>query len=370
MAVDAQGTYYLEICDPNGTRRGMLDDFTSLSYRKELNGIGWLRFSARGQNAKLPLLTKGSQVRVYRRDPLHGIPWYEDFVGLYRKQRFETQEVDRFAADCPGPMWLLNWRVNAFKSKVSNRSSFTAVSIERLGKTLVTYNCTSVATTGNGRVRNGNFTGVYSLVVAPDQNRGSVVTRDNSGVRLLKELAELAQTYGGDWGLTRTGPAQWTLEYSPGQLGLDVSATVEFSLENDNMVDPVYEVDTIEEKTVAIVAGPDQAAKRQLRVRQSNVWDATNDIELWVDAKNEQGGANALDSAGDKALWNARMRQSFTFKTRTSPTTVLHRDFDLGYLVTGRYRTIMTVVQKVWAITVSYDAETGKETIEPELRDP
>ncbi|KPV54763.1 hypothetical protein SE17_01725 [Kouleothrix aurantiaca] len=369
--MDGQGTYYLEICDPDGTRRAMLDDFWDLSYRREVNNSGWLRFSCDGQHSKLALLQKNSQLRVYRRDPVNNVPWYEDFVGIYRKRRFETPDYDRFSADCPGAMWLINWRVNSYKAETSNRSRFSNVSVERLGKTLLQYNCTSLATTGNGRLRNGNFTGVFTLVVATDQNRGPVVSRDNSGVRLLKELSELAQAYGGDWGITRTGPAQWTIEYYPGQLGQDVSATVEFSLENDNMGEPHYEEDTTEEKTIAIVAGPDQAQKRQMRVRTSPVWSASNDIEVWVDARNEQQGGNAaLDTAGDKALRENRLKQEFGFTAKTSPATVLHRDFDLGYLVTARYRNLVTVTQKVWAITTTYDAKTGKEEIEPELGDP
>jgi hypothetical protein len=362
MAAD----YFLKVLSPAGATQAYIDDYFELTYTKKVNEPGYLRFRLDGNHAKLGTMVQNAQILVMRRDRTAGLDWYEDFCGILRKVKYTTTDRDLFEAECPGHLWLLNWRINAFRADVSNRSKFSGAKPETIMHTLVKYNCTSLATTGNSRLRNGAMTSPFTITDGTDSARGTNIDRNNSGVPVLKELSEIAGISLVDFDLIRTGAASWRFDtFSP--RGTDRSSTVSFSLAKGNMADPVYELDTVDEKTVAIVAGQDQKSKRQFTTRLGQYYSSgTNDIETWVDAKNEESGG--LSQQGDKALRSLRAKQSFTYTIRQSPATVLGRDYFLGDLVKGEYKGI-SVVQKVWAYTMNYEASSGKEDIQVELGD-
>lgn len=361
------GDYFLKIISTTGNTVAYIDDYFSLTYRKEVNGPGWLRFKLDGEHSKLANLVDKCQVLVMRRDTAAGLDWTEDFCGLLRKVRYSTSERDMFEGDCLGVLHMLSWRVNAFKAGVANRSTYSAKPAETIMWSLVNYNFTANATTGNSRIRNGQLTSPYTISVGTDSARGTTMTRSNSGVNVLEELAEIAGIGSLDFDLVRTSNTSWQFTvYSP-VLGSDKSSTVIFAMERGNMSEPTYMYDAADEKTVAIVAGQDEGTKRQTAVRTGQYYSASNDIEVWVDARNEPT-SNGLNQSGDKALRARRAKQEFKYTVQQSPSTMLGRDYVLGDLVTGQYQSI-SVTQKVTAYTINYEKSSGKEDIQVELTD-
>lgn len=362
------GDYYLEVRSPTGTVLGQIDDYWTLGYHKEVNEPGWLKFSLDGNHTKLSLLSDKSQILVMRSDSANSVAPYEDFCGVYRSQlRRTTEKGDSIEIECPGIQHILSWRVNAFYSGLANRSTFTNKAAETIMKTLMNYNFTALATTGNNRKRNGQMTAPYTISVVADSLRGNSMDRNNSGVNILKELAEIAGIGGLDFKLTRTGAAAWQFDVGYPYLGTNKASTVIFSVDNGNMADPSYQYDAIDEKTVAIVAGQDQASKRQFAVRTGNNYSASNDIEVWVDARNDGASTAGLNAAGDKALRAQRANETFKYTVRQSPASRYKVDYDLGDVVAARYYTI-AISQKVQSVTIEYEKSSGKEQITPGLK--
>ena len=360
------GDYYLEIRTPSGTVLGQIDDYWELGYHKEVNAPGWLKFSLDSNNTKLSLLQDKSQILVMRSDSTNNVAPYEDFCGVFRTFSKKTTDRDTTEIDCPGIAHILSWRVNAFYADLSNRSTFSGKPAETVMKTLVNYNFTSLATTGNSRKRTGIMTNPFTITVAADSARGNSVDRNNSGVNILKELSEIAGIGGLDFKLTRTGAATWQFDVGVPYLGTDKHTTVIFSVANGNMADPEYTYDASNEKTVAIVAGQDQKSKRQFAIRTSSAYSSSNDIEIWVDARNDGATSAGMNAAGDKALRANRVNEEFKYTVRQSPASRYKLDYDLGDVIGAQYYPI-SISQKVQSVTISYEQSSGKETIKPEL---
>ena len=73
------------------------------------------------------------------------------------------------------------------------RSTFTNKSPETIGKALVTYNSTNLATTANGRWQHGDLAGTgFTITVAADQGRGTARNYKARNGRLLQAIQRLA----------------------------------------------------------------------------------------------------------------------------------------------------------------------------------
>lgn len=364
---DAAGIKQAELV---GTAYG---GFLSLAYARQVNGAGLIRFTVDADSEVISLLELDGQIEVWRRDQRNGIPWSCEMTGLYRTPRYQpdpddesgddlSDSNDLFVATCPGVLHLLSRRHNAYYANTANRSVYRSVAVETIMRSLVVYNCTASATTDDGRIRTP---APLPISVETSQGRGGTIDRGNSGVNVLAELQELAALSGLDFDLVRTTAAAWVFRvYSV--LGTDKSATVTLSPDNGSLAVLTYERDTIEEKTVAIVAGAGEENLRQFAVRTGANYSTAQDIETWVDARSTNGGADALNSEGDEALLAAQATEHIDYRVLQAPGALYGLHYTLGDLVTVSYRGISSV-QQVSAVTVSLDGD-GEEIIDVELR--
>ncbi len=231
---------------------------------------------------------------------------------------------------------------------VSNRSTFNEVVGETAMKLLITYNHTSLATTANGRLRNGDLAASMgvTILVADDQGRGSPVTRSFANGNCLDILTKtLAPIAGGDFSLIRTGAAEWVFEFHPGQLGLDKTSgqdRVEFSKLRGNMTRVRYRKRRRGTATVAIVGGQSQGAGRTYEIVHGDDYAVGNDIEMYVDARNETG-SSGLVSTGVANLKAKRPTKELNFQVVQTPTVfygpsvVGRKTYSLGDLVSAVY---------------------------------
>ena len=356
--------YRLDVRDTSGVLQAQVTDFTSLAYTKTVNTPGILQFGVRGDHDLLTTLADKWQIEVWRK--LDGQAWYRDFVGMYRSGNWQFTDKSKFVAYCPGLMSILGWRIVAWKANSVNRSTFVNAKAETIAKTLVTYNATSSATTGNGRLRDGAISG---LSVAADSAGGNTLDWNCAFDNLLETLQKLALVAGGDFDLVKTSSAAWQFRWYAGQLGTDRTSEIVFALERGNMSAPNYTDSKIEEKTAAIVGGQGEESARVFAVRTgANYNITTNNIELFVNATNANTTA-ALNTQGDQKLADVQAKTKFSFKGVRTPSTIYGVHFFLGDLVTAINPfnwTSQTV--KVKSVSVSIDSN-GAETIEPEFEE-
>lgn len=363
--------YRIDLKDTAGARKAVLTDYLELSYRKLRRGAGALQFTLGGAHAALDLLQDTWQVEVWRRDREQGISWYCDFYGLFRDDLAEDDDAGQTTVKltCPAQISMLGWRVNAFPAGTANRTAFASAKAETIMKTLVTYNATASASTANGRDRAGQISGIS---VAADASGGTTLTWESARGVLLAELEELATIGGMDFDLIKTGGATWEFRTYAGQRGTDRSATVIFSKERGNMRRPKLTRIRSTERTVAIVAGQGEKSDRRIRTRTGANYSATNDIEMLVDARQVQSSDGtvadaALDAQGDRALDGREARAVLTFEVLQTPACLYGLHYELGDLVTGRYRGV-EATKVIEAVTVSW--KSGQQTIGVETSDP
>ncbi|MBX6770892.1 MAG: hypothetical protein IRY83_04150 [Chloroflexi bacterium] len=353
--------YRLDLHTAAGVKVAEITDFLMLSYSRRVNAPGLLTVTLRGDHPALTSLELDGQAIVYRRNPTMGLgTWTADFWGLWRYQERRYTDHDTVELRFPGILSLLARRIVAWAAGTTNRSSFQNVKAETVMKTLVSYNAGANATTANGRIRNGAITG---LTVETDQARGNTISRDCAYRNLLEVLQELAPIAGGDFDLVKTGTQAWEFRWYTGQRGTDRTATLLFALERGNMAEPRFAHDRLDERTVAIVGGQGEGVDRAVVVRTGADYAATNDIEVFVDARSEST-TDGLDAKGDAKLFDVRARPTFKFSILQTPACYYGVHYFLGDLVTARYRDIQTT-QKIVGVSVSLDRD-GAEKIDVE----
>ena len=354
--------YRMDIHTANGVKVAEVTDFWSLSYRRQVNTPGVLSFTVAGGHRVVSQLEHNGQIVLYRRNPNLGLPWTADFWGLFRGQKRSYSDHDVFEATCPGILTMLGWRVVAWYAGTANRSSFSSVAAETVMKTLVSYNAGANATTANGRIRTGTISGISTQA---DGAGGNTISVDCAYDNLLEVLQKVAAIGGGDFDLVKTGAQAWEFRWYNGQRGTDRTATLLFALERGNMAEPEYSYDRLDEKTVAIVGGQGEGADRAVVVRTGPDYAAGNDIETFVDARNNTT-TDGLNASGDAKLQDARARQQFGYRVVQTPGCAYGVHYGLGDLVKAQYGPV-NVTQKIVGVSVSLD-RNGAERIDVEMQ--
>lgn len=347
--------YRLNIKGRDGVLRDQIVNELDLAYTRGVNVPGLLTFTLAPEHRAIGHLELDGQIEVWRRDRAAGIPWYRDFATFFRTPGYsvDTNGDETFQATCVGQMHLLSRRVVAYKANKAQYSVMALLPAETIMRRIVAVNCTVHANVANGRLRDGNIPG---LITETDQGRGTIISWSGPWKNVLSELQSLAQpdVGGGDFDLVKTGDAEWTFRFYPGQLGTDRSTgpgKVVFAREFDNMGGPSLVTDYVEEKTVAIVGGQGEEQARQVIIQTGLDYTADDDIETFVDAR-QASGTNDLTTAGDRALTLARARPELTFTPLQTPGTRYGQHYFLGDLVLARYRG-QSVVQKVTGATIT-----------------
>lgn len=311
--------------------------FEELCYTKRVNSPGLCTFRLDGDHTAIDQLEHRSQVEVWRANPDLQLDWHCDSYNLYLSpDRFQS-ERNIFTTICPGQMWFLSTRYIAWYAATADRTAFTSEPVETIMKTLVSYNACAAATTGNGRLRNGAITG---LSIQADGTRGNSIDWNCAYKNLLLELRDLAQVAGGDFDLIKTAAQAWEFRWYTGQRGNDRRGAIVFARERGNMINPRYLHDRMNEKTVAIVGGQGEKDQRDIVIRTGDDYSASNDVEVFVDARNRTVTAG-YNAAGDKRLSELRAREAFSFEVVQTPSCFYGEvasggDYELGDLTTGR----------------------------------
>jgi len=358
--------YRIDVKDRTGALVATCTNYSSLTYRKRINEISLGEFTIDGNDPLVDLLDWNYQVEVWRRNLDMGVAWYCDFYGLHRGYvQKNSGGVETYTARMLSQNSLLARRCIGYYAGYANRSKYTTVAPETIAKSLVTYNATASATTGDGRYRNGALSG-FAINVDTDQARGTALDWSCANQNLMATLQSLAETAGADFDLVRTGPATWTFYWYPGSLGADLHETVKFALQWGNMADPELTYDRTGEKTVAVTGGQGDGSGRPIVIRTGADYAAANDIETFVNASNYTLTAG-LNAAGDSEMYTDRARAALTFKALQTRSCYYGKDYALGNIVSAAYKSFSSAAQKITGVTVGFDGQSAVENIELEV---
>lgn len=341
--------------DATGAKSG----FTGLAYTKKVNHPGFMIFRLRGDHELLASIADKWQVEVWRKP--EGQAWARDFVGLYRQPEWAWGEYSIFQGYCPGLMSILGWRIVNYPAGTADKTVFTSDPAETVANTLVKYNATSDATTGNGRKRDGAISG---LTVEANGAAGNTINWYCAQANLLETLQDIARVGGGDFDVVKTSSTAWQWRWYEGQLGTDRSASVTFAMDYGNMANPSYRETVIDEKTVACVWGQGEGTDRDYVTRTGTNYHATtNNIEVYINAQDiDLGDTDGLNSRGDTELDAVEARNEFTFDVLQAPATLYGVHYFLGDKVTAvNPFTGNSATLKVDQVTVSFDSKGGEK---------
>lgn len=340
---------------------GQESGFRWLSYTRRLNDIGLLMFDLDAEHDAIDDLERDGQIEVWRWDDANSISAYCDFEALFvdEERSADNDGNSVFRAFCPGTLDFLARAVIAWYANTANRTIFSAAKAETILKTLVTYNATSSATTGNGRLRT---TDLANISVASDGAGGNAITFACAQDDLLKALQDVARIGDRDFYLTRTGAQAWqfnTAQY----LGTDRSASVIFALNFGNMSNPMLKRNRLTEKTVVIVGGQGADSTRATAVRTGTNYNATYNSKEDFYPATEYTTAAGLNSVGDKRLDELRAKDDLTWDVIQTPGSLYGSHYFFGDLVTGYYQGV-TATKQITGVTVTYaPSDTQPETI-------
>lgn len=349
--------YQVRIYDNSNNLLGLYDDLISLQYRKVVNQPGLAVVTVPDTHRIIAQLVDDLLMEVYfiyRPTAAGEVTDQQDFLGLYRDKQIVTDDDGNthYLLFFVGAMEVLSRNIIAFPPSANNKSSWVGQTMALIAGDVVSWNCTANATTGNGRHRNANV--VRSLTVAAVGGT-PVIDYSASYRNVLEVVQELADGGGFDFDVIRNG-ATTNLKFQEyaGQLGSDLSASIIFDLNLDNIKGATLNGERLKEKTVAVVGGAGVGAARAISIRTGANQGTSNDYEIFLDARTNT--AAELPALGDNKMLELQARTSIDIDAASSGGYVYRRDYGLGDLVTVSFGSIRQT-KKISLIEVTFDQD-------------
>lgn len=316
-------------------------------------------------------------VEVFIRNKVYGLLDYtSDFVGIVRSTIINTDDEGQtwLTIYAPEKKHVLTFRDVLWPSGTVNRADFTNEASETVMKTLVSYNFTSNATVANGRWRDGDITAPsgmnINLTIEADGGGGDLITGAYSGDVCLEALKDIALGADGDFDLVWLGSNDFEFKFYDGQIGEDKSTgtnRVLFSLKNYTMTRPRLKIRHAK-ATSLLVAGGGEAENRVVRIVNGIDYDATYDIEGFVDARSQGVDTDALDFKGVVEAVKRQKEYELTFDVVQtsnvfySPIAVDKKlTYKAGDLVLVNYQ--IEEVRKVESVSMTWRAQADSSPL-------
>lgn len=355
----------LALYDTQGTQQAQLvgnadGGYTSLAYRRILNGVGLAQFTIVGDNPLIPLLEMGWILRIHRKIEDE---WKEEFCGILDNFDWEYKAQPKVKVSFSSLESVFASRIIAYPADTQDRNNFQGVRAETLMKSLVKYNSTTWGTVADGRIRDAASGYPYNLItIEDDLERGELLHWYCAWQNLLEQLQEI----GDDFRLVWVDSTTW--EFCYGGVGQDQSNQVVFSLDRHNLIEPRYYLSERDSRTVAIVAGKFQEIDREVEAVLADSYSPDYDKEVFIDARDiEEGDFSGLINRGSLRIEDYKREEVFSFHVAQVPNARYRIEYDLGDWVTVQNPlTLEKYKLRISGITVSED-EGGKETIDIEV---
>lgn len=339
----------------NNQIMGVYDDLVEVSYRKQCNKIGMAVLTVPEGHAILDLLADDVTIGIYIAYPNEtSLAWVLDYEGQYRDRQITTDNDGNvyYLLFFPSMMEILSRYIVAWPSGVTDRSDFSGQELAEIVNLVIKYNCSTFATTTNGRLRTATV--IRSLYIGYPVTGSPVISYSVSGRNVLELLQEWAPLCNFDFDIIGYPgrPGDYYVKQYSGQLGTDRSTDVVFDLALDNLNGANMLGDRLREKTKAIVGGSGTGAARTYALRTGDNSSATNEYEVFVDASTETVTAN-LEAIGDTRLGELKATAKINASVVSSWRYVYGQSYFHGDLVTVQIGDV-SVVRKIDAVDVSF----------------
>lgn len=337
--------------EPAGTHG---NGYLALDWRKKRNDQHVCNFVLDYNSPDVALLSDKDQIEVIRFDAERELDEYTSFDGIYRDafitydSSAKRQQISFRAFSYEH---LLSWRDIAYASGQTGKTKFTSQKAETILKTLVNENIGATALTSNGRAIDAAYTG---FSIETDSARGNTLSIEISHQNLLDALKKIVNAAGGDFKVTRTGLTTFQFQWIVNTDRSTGSSAVIFSLENANMSNPKLAMERSKERTIAIIGGAGEDINRAIRTRTGPNYNAsTNNIEMFVDARNSGNDNTILDGIGDIKLQDVKYRSVLEYDILQTEKTYVEQH----YFLTDKIKAVfagITVTQYVDEIIFAY----------------
>lgn len=384
--------YEVWLTDDAGRRIQLLKDLTYFSYTRSVNNLGSFQMGMPFNALKLnPFFLPDWRAEIWR-SPADGVQMRLEDVYLLRKpviyQRTDGVKVIQFYGRNG---WDLLNRRSVIQRGGTTWATKTATADNVMKAIVREQMLYGSALNASGVVDNTRGWPQNEFSVQGDNGLGPTITvsfADKSVLDTVKDIKKLTQqlylsaptTYRKIYfdvtpiSLSTTGnalasPLGWEFRTYADLRGGDRTGGIVFSLENENIKEPSYSENRLEEVTSVVVRGNGAGGSQIV----TTVDDATrvyasrwNRIEKVINASNEST-ANGLTAAGNAELFNGKPREELaaTILNRpggsTAPRSLYGVDWDLGDLVRVDYANKQFNVE-LTTIYVSVD-EHGQEEI-------
>lgn len=337
---ELEGQYLIQLLDHDGGAVSLLYPYTKLTYTRAINGLGhhgWGSYEVQmeANQEAVNLFALDYIVSVRRKIP--GGDWRTEFEGLHRISRFffDNEDKEHFVSsggELPTLLQRPTIQPDTGSAFFLREEPFTDIMVD-----LVDYNM------GPNAAVDRQFANV---AVMAKTGQGDTVRYGRRQIKVYEALEELAGL-GADFTLEREDDTITFHVYYP-RYGQDRridntrgNTPVVFSIERQNMRLPQFTRDRSSEKTVAYVAGEGVGVTQEI-VERTSLWGAEHDspwnrIEEFVPTSQFTETAGLM-AVGDGYLAENRELVSFDFEAIPTPGCLYGVHWDLGDLVTGRYR--------------------------------
>ena len=344
----------------------------SVRFEKLLRHAGQCVIEIDGTDERIAYFQLDYQVEVWRHDTIGNLDWYKVFEAFHRGDEWRQDESGRDIYAATGQHY--NVLLTAEPIRYTAGSAYTNKNgaCETVAKAYVNENI-GPAATAPPRSSSGVMPG---LTIQADAGTGATWTGGRANKNLLDVLVELADTAPADFMVVGTGAAAFQFQWRANQWGEDRTwgnaagiPAVVFDPLLGNCRNVLYTYDRTSETNVCYVLGQGAGSERRIVTRTSGAETDSpwNRRATARDARNTYSDA-ALNDKGDEVIDKARARVRTQVDVAQTTATRFGRDWDIGDLVTLRYRNI-SVSQKVIGVRVEVTND-GSETIQTMMEDP
>jgi len=344
----------------------------SLRFEKWLRTPGQCVVEIDGTDERIDYFLLDYQVEIWRRDMAGNLDWYRVFEGFHRGDEWRQDESGRDLYASTSQHYNILLLAEPIRWPAGSDQATKSGACETVAKEYVDENVGPGATSPP-RDDAGVMPG---LTVEADGGTGATWSGGRAGKNLLDVLVELADYAPADFMVVGTGAATFEFQWRATRWGDDKTwdnaagtPAVVFDPKLGNCRNVLYTYDRTAETNVVYVLGQGRQDTRRTVTRTSGAETDSPWARRAVtrDARNTYS-TDALNDKGDEVLDKTKARVKTQVDVAQTTATRFGRDWDIGDLVTLRYRNI-SVSQKIVGVRVEID-NGGNEIIQAMMQDP
>jgi hypothetical protein len=357
--------YTIVLANTSGVTQTIAVDFLELAITRQSNAPDLAVFAFNGNSNNVQYLIQGYFVAIYRSDVANGIPAYPEFTGYIARITRTRNDKVTYVVTALGTMALLATRTIAWKAGINRRSKWVGQPAETILKDMFNYNIGSLATTANGRLLNGNVTGMST---SASTGSGVALTLDAAYENLLQAMQKVADSSDTFFTLTQTGPTTFSFVYRYPYLGTDRRSSVTLSVDNGTLSEFIIDSDLISDFNAVIVGADGEGSARRIGIRPLTLPTGLLLREFFTDSrKSKKASQTQLNNEA-----NAILRRQERKRVKYVANGVLQnaslrygRDYFVGdyvYIAEGGVK----VPQVINSVNIDYK-NNGEENIDVEF---